>query len=45
MLLFIFTNTAFGVFDIIYIRLGLKALIGFCGECAIKMKYELKFHL
>ena len=43
LVLFIFTGVTFGVFDIIYFRLALKA--GFRGECAVKLKYELKFYL
>ena len=41
--LFIFTVVTFGVFDIIYFRLALRILTGFRGECAAKMKHELKF--
>ena len=43
---FIFTGVTFGVFDIIYFLLALKALelADFRGECAVKLKYELKFY-
>ena len=46
-MLFIFAGETFGVFDIVYFRLALKAIdIGrFRGECAVKVKYELKFYL
>ena len=43
LVLFIFTVVTFGVFDIIYFRLALRILTGFRGECAAKMKHELKF--
>ena len=46
LVLFIFTVVTFGIFDIIYFHLSRHwILAGFCGECAVKMKQELKFYL
>ena len=48
LVLIIFIGVTFGVFDIIFFRLVLKrnwVLAGFRGECAVKLKYELKLYL